>query len=41
MGRPGRGMIGPSGPGPNFGPNNPRMDLAAGEGRLDCPPGDL
>ncbi|XP_052672759.1 PAN2-PAN3 deadenylation complex subunit pan3-like [Crassostrea angulata] len=39
MGRPGRGMIGPSGPGPNFGPNNPRMDLAAGEGRLDCPPG--
>lgn len=32
-------MIGPSGPGPNFGPNNPRMDLAAGEGRIDCPPG--
>lgn len=39
IGRPGRGMIGPSGPGPNFGPNNPRMDLASGEGRMECPPG--
>ncbi|XP_061165359.1 PAN2-PAN3 deadenylation complex subunit pan3-like isoform X1 [Saccostrea echinata] len=40
LGRPGRSMLGPSGHGPNFGPGNPpRMDLASGEGRLDCPPG--